>query len=268
MRRVRTWALATTVVCSGLLLGLIVLAVDNPSGQFYDEHAMLSLYGAHGSARTIFGWLGTITVWTAVAALVVFGGLALAQGRARDAIVAFIIVAGANVTTQVLKQVVITRPDHGWGALNSLPSGHTTVITTLTFAALIVVPPVFHLLISAVGALAIALITGSMVTAAWHRPSDVFAGLLVSLIWAGLALCIRRVPQFEYPAASERGWLARLLPPLAGSTAAMVVLAVIGVRPRDGWYGLPEAFLVLAAIGIAVTGTLGVFTRLLAVPRR
>src|SRR5690625_1381520 len=114
MRRVRTWALATTVVCSGLLLGLIVLAVDNPSGQFYDEHAMLSLYGAHGSARTIFGWLGTITVWTAVAALVVFGGLALAQGRARDAVVAFIIVAGANVTTQVLKQVVITRPDHGW----------------------------------------------------------------------------------------------------------------------------------------------------------
>lgn len=266
MRRVRTWALATTVVCSGLLFALIAVAIDNPAGQFYDEHAMLSLYGAHGSARTIFGWLGTITVWTAVAVLVVCAGVAFAQGRSRDAVVAFVIVAGANVTTQVLKQVVITRPDHGWGALNSLPSGHTTVITTLTFAALIVVPPVFHLLASGVGAVAIALITGSMVTAAWHRPSDVFAGLLVSLIWAGLALCIRRPPQSGSSGSS--GLAAGLLPPLAGSTVAMVFLAVIGVRPREGWYGLPEAFLVLAAIAIAVTGTLGIFTRLMALTRR
>src|SRR5699024_11593469 len=69
------------------------------------------------------------------------------------------------------------------------------------------------------------------------------------------------------PTRSKRDWSSDVcssdLRGRTPMTAAMVVLAVIGVRPRDGWYGLPEAFLVLAAIGIAVTATLGVFTRLL-----
>lgn len=265
----RIWSALTALVCAALLAGVIAVSVRNPTGQGYDQHAMNSLFGAHNSSQTIFSWLGYITAGTSLIALLVCCGIAIIRGRWQLAIVALVVVAGSNITTQVLKHRMIVRPDHGFGDLNSLPSGHTTVITSLIFAALLVVPLTLRSAVCFAGSLAISLVTGSMVTANWHRPSDVVSALLISLMWAALALAVTPT-NAHYPGESlERaGRPPNVLTALAGAAIGAVILAVIGVRPRDGWQGLPEAFTVLAAISIAVAVVVAGFARLVSTRSR
>lgn len=245
------------------LCAVFYVAVQNPDGQLFDEHAMHSLYGAHNSSRTIFSWLGLITAGTSLAALAVCVLIALVQRRWSRAASALVVVAGANLTTQVLKHSLLARPDHGWGSLNSLPSGHTTVIMSLVLAALLVVPAVVYPIVCFFGGLAVVLITGSMVTASWHRPSDVLAAILVSLLWATATFaCIPDAEPRQSRIHRVRP-LTAVAPAFTGAALGGVCLAVIGVRPLKGWPGLPEALLVLSIIIIAVTVTIGGYARIL-----
>ena len=85
--------------------------------------------------------LASLVVATAAVAFV-----ALVRRRIRLALVATVLVAGANLTCQVLKDYVIGRPDLGIagtdiGAPNSMPSGHVTVAASISVAAVLVLPP-------------------------------------------------------------------------------------------------------------------------------
>ena len=111
--------------------------------------------------------------------------LALARRRVALALAAATLVGGANVTTQLLKKVLLERPDVGAGVFgNSFPSGHTTVATSVGLAAVLVVParlrPPVALLATAWAA---ATGTATLVSGG-HRPSDVAGAALVTLGWA------------------------------------------------------------------------------------
>ncbi len=166
--------------------------------------------------------------------------IALLRGRLGLALGALVVIAGANATSQVLKHYVFTRPDHGFGTLNSLPSGHTTVVASSVGAALLVAPSVLRPLIGLAGGFATTLTGASTIVAGWHRPADVVAALAVSLAWtAAVALVLHgpRQPLGAVVAAS-----------IVGCVGAQVFLLAAGVRPLFGWDGFIQASLVLGAV--------------------
>lgn len=100
------------------------------------------------------------------------------------------LVGGANLTTQLLKNTILDRPELvetiGWRA-NSLPSGHTTVAATVAVALVLLVPPAWRPVAALLGG-AYAATTGvATMVGGWHRPSDVIAALTVVLAWSGVA---------------------------------------------------------------------------------
>lgn len=257
----RLWALVTAIGCVAGVVIIARIAVGSPTGQRYDEHAMASLYSS--SSGTIVDWIGLITVQAVGIGLALAVVIAIAQRRVRDAVMALIVIAAANATTQVVKHVILPRPDYGFGDLNSLPSGHTTVITTLVIAALLVVPAAARPLVSCLGALAISVLAASVVIADHHRISDVVAGMAISLAWASVA--IGAVPRGDGKPARQQNHRKPypvFAPALVGATASIAVLAAIGVRPLHGWHSLPEVFIVLGAIVISSTLTIALCAQL------
>jgi membrane-associated phospholipid phosphatase len=122
-----------------------------------------------------------------------------AVGRQRQALVAVAVVAGANLTTQLLKTTLEHARhrafEHGielpWP--NSFPSGHTTAAASLGVALLLVAPPA-HRLAAALAAIAYTAVVGfSVVILGWHYPSDVLGGLLVVGAWGFGALAWLRL---------------------------------------------------------------------------
>lgn len=186
---------ALLIVLGGLTVaGLTMLVVWTHVGQRADERSLWSVAVAGRLRSYVTAWLDVVSVQFIVSALGLAVILALARGRPGAALRAIALVAGANITTQVLK-AAIPRPEYGVGpAMNSLPSGHTTVMTSLVLALLIAagrpLRPVLVLLTSAV-----ATFTGAAtVIERWHRPSDVIAAFGVCAAWAGIVLLLGLIP--------------------------------------------------------------------------
>ncbi|HEX4753861.1 MAG TPA: phosphatase PAP2 family protein [Solirubrobacterales bacterium] len=150
-------------------------------------------------------------IYTTAAALVNFGDLAsllvllaavcaigLYFGRRREVIAAVVVVAGANLTTQLLKVALEHARskafEHGislpWA--DSFPSGHTTAAASIAAALLLVVPARRRLTASLVGAALTAVVGLSVIILGWHYPSDVLGGLLVVGAWSFAVLAYLR----------------------------------------------------------------------------
>lgn len=125
----------------------------------------------------------------AMLGIVVVAGLAL--GRREQVVAAVVLVAGANVTTQLLK-VLLAHPrvqpysgaDIGPAAL---PSGHTTASASLAAAALLVSPVRLRPLVALAGLAYALAVAASILMLHWHLPSDVLGGWMVVVGWVLLA---------------------------------------------------------------------------------
>lgn len=124
-------------------------------------------------------------------AVVLLGAVLLAALRRRVAVAVqvAVLMGGANLTTQVLKNFVLDRPDVNTydSLLPSLPSGHTTAAASVAAAAVLVVPRALRPYAALVGALYTTATGVSTLVAGWHRPSDVVAAVLVVVAWIGIA---------------------------------------------------------------------------------
>src|SRR5690606_24210100 len=112
-----------------------------------------------------------------------------------------VLVVGANLSTQLLKYLVLDRPDLGvtYHLPNALPSGHTTAAASVAVAAILVVPPRVRPYATVVGAAYAGLTGVSTLIGQWHRPSDVVAGLLVVLAWCGVATAMSALGRRSQP---------------------------------------------------------------------
>ncbi len=126
--------------------------------------------------------------------------VALWRGRPLDALAAVIVVAGANLTTQVLK-VALAHPrfqsvlgNNQLGPV-AFPSGHATAATSIAIAFAFVAAPAWRPAVAAVGACFVAAIGCSVMVLAWHFPSDVLGGILVASGWGFAVLALRRVAE-------------------------------------------------------------------------
>ncbi|WP_456695007.1 phosphatase PAP2 family protein [Aeromicrobium sp. P5_D10] len=226
-----------------ILFGLVAVCLNSAGGQDWDDSAMRTVVAGRDTQLKVLSVLGYISIGAIVVVVAGCALVALLRGKVQLAIGAIIVIAGANVTTQLLKQTLLTRPDFDLGTLNSLPSGHTTVAASAVGAALLVAPRLARPLIATVGGLVTTLTGASTIVAGWHRPSDVVAALAVSLIWTAAVAA--------YLSGPSQSFMPSALGALAGCAAALGFLVMIGVRPVMGWDGFTEAALVLGAVSAA-----------------
>lgn len=180
--------------------------------------------------------LSAMSVVSLAAATVAIGFIALIRGRVLLAAAAMLLIVGANLTTQLVKELVV-RPDYGVdlaraAAGNSLPSGHTTVAASVAVALVLVLPSQLRGLAALLGAGYAALAGVATLSAGWHRPSDAVAALLVVGAWAavaGLLLAVAHSGIGADPARPHRFAVVALV--LAG--LALLAVAVLAMLLTD-----------------------------------
>jgi len=170
------------LACVVGLIATYYYFVQTTTGQFIDESALVEavdIHGPAGKAATQFlDWLPTISL---VVAAVVVLFVTVIRRRWTAAGIAVAACIGANVATQVLKDVLPTRPDKGVVTLelNSLPSGHTTLAASAAAAVFLMASPRWRPMAGFVGG-TFAIASGvSTLINQWHRPADVVAAFLL-----------------------------------------------------------------------------------------
>lgn len=221
----------TLAVLSVLALAaLTAVFLNTEQGQVVDDLGRNST--ATGAAADYSEqFLTVLSTGVVVACLAGLALVALVQRRWQEAVGAFVLVAGANITTQVAK-AALARPDFGVdvGAPNSLPSGHTTVAASLGTAALLVAPARWRPAVAVLAAGYAAATGAATLFGGWHRPADVLAALAVVGAWT-LAVCaalpLRSPTEAEHPSGEPAGAQEPTLPRAApGQVAAVRLLAV------------------------------------------
>jgi membrane-associated phospholipid phosphatase len=185
--------------CAALLVPLAVLAYSSDPVETVDRNLLFDLrrevgFGhVFGAAFVNLGDLAALLVMLAAVC-----AIGLGFGRRREVLVAVVVVAGANLTTQVLKSVLeharTKAFEHGWELPwpDSFPSGHTTAAASIAVALLLVVPAGYRLLAAGIGAALTGVVGLSVVILGWHYPSDVLGALLVVGTWGFCALAYLR----------------------------------------------------------------------------
>ena len=177
--------LAACFACACALGLLIALALGLSAGRHVDVRLFLRLAEDPPSGDT---WADTIAAFgdllPVLGMLAVACGIALLRGCPRDALAAVLVVAGANVTTQLLK-VLLAHPRVKLAIggdpfqPNTFPSGHTTGAASIAIAYAFVVPAALRNLTLTLGAAFTLAVGSSVVVIGWHYPSDVLGGVLV-----------------------------------------------------------------------------------------
>lgn len=257
---------AFTFACSvAAVFVLAHYALSTRAGQQRDQTAMEAVYARESTREQVLSLLGYVSIGSTALALVVCVVLALVRKRYAAAVGAITVVAAANVTTQALKDQLFVRPDFGNLTINSLPSGHMTVVASVTLAALLIAPMAARAFVSILGSFAVTLTGASTIVAGWHRPSDVFAALAVSLAWGTLVVFVLGIRR---PGRLPRAQWRPTFWSFIGAIGAGVLLVLIGVRPDHGWQGFADAAVVLGSVGVVSAAIVGVFARLSSVNAR
>lgn len=181
--------LASALLCTAAVIATYLLFVRTVVGQLVDEgslrEAELTQTGLSDGLQEFLDLLPLISVVIA-GPVILF--VTLARKRWTAAAVVAVSMVGANLTTQLLKDVLV-RPELGVQTLaaNSLPSGHATLAASSAAAVFLVVSPRWRPLAAAVGGTFAVMAGAATLINLWHRPSDVIAAFLVVGAWTALA---------------------------------------------------------------------------------
>ncbi|MBB5114944.1 membrane-associated phospholipid phosphatase [Micromonospora echinospora] len=229
----RGWTAVWLVVLALLQTAAFVLvwrfAVHTELGQWLDTVALTgNRIGQDRIDGPVDTLLNAMSVVSLLAATAVIGFIALIRGRKALAVTATLLIAGANVTTQLLKHFLV-RPDFGIdperaAAGNSLPSGHTSVAASVAVALILVLPRKLRAAGAFLGAGYAAAAGVATLSAGWHRPSDAVAAYLVVGAWAAVAGLMLLVFQREQ-AVVEPGDAHRVAAAVLGGVGAVALLA-------------------------------------------
>lgn len=227
--RNRLWRLVFAAIFAGLAVALTRIALATVHGQNFDAASRFALSrGKHLFRGADAVALGSISMKALVALTVAVFLVALLRRRWQLGARVALLVAGANLSTQVLKHWVLHRPDLGVdyaGLANSLPSGHSTVAMSAALGILLVAPLRARSMAAFLGWATASFVGVSVMLNEWHRLSDVLVAFLVAGIWGVLLAPRERVGR-------RFGHLHRVM--LVGSAVAALggigILALAWVR--------------------------------------
>lgn len=186
-------SLLLAALCAAGVVALADLAVGTASGQRLDQ-LVLSGAKAHEGPLSQYAQEAVDTVSVPVIAALLALAVVLVLLRRRLALLLPLsaLVLGANLTTQVVKHLVVDRQVLGPGidiTPNSFPSGHTTMAAAAMIAVVLAAGRGRVVLAPIGAAWTIAAGLGTLV-AGWHRPSDVVGAILVVAAWTFLILAL------------------------------------------------------------------------------
>jgi membrane-associated phospholipid phosphatase len=189
------YPLAACLACAGALVVLVTLAYKFGPVERLDASILTRAGLAPFTPRweTANGFARLADPLPLLVMLLAICGLALAAGRRREALAAVAVVAGANLTTQILKGVLAhPRFEYfiGFHAPwpNAFPSGHATAAASISVALLLAAPARLRLLAIALGLGFTAAVSVAVIALQWHYPSDVLGGILIASGWGFAAL--------------------------------------------------------------------------------
>jgi membrane-associated phospholipid phosphatase len=192
-----SWIIAAfAIIIFVLFWVLYFIAVETAWGHRAGNAA---LAGRHITAPATIEFSLELLNTISVAALAIAGGALCLIGVLRGGLLLGSAIGcamlAANVSTQLLKRVILKRPillDEGdrFDSLNSLPSGHVTVAMSLAIGVALVAPVRWRGWLVAPATLYAVAIGIATMTAGWHRPSDVMAAYLVATFWAAIAALV------------------------------------------------------------------------------
>lgn len=210
--------------------------------------------------------------------------VAALRRRPRLALAVAVTLVAAPATSELLKPLLAEpRPTavNPFGA--SWPSGHSTAAMTMALCAVLVAPRFLRPAAAALGALFSVAVAFSLLTLAWHLPSDVLGGYLVAATWTLVAVAAVRAADDRWPARSGRMAVARaggaliqgrgasaaerLLPAVVLGSVAFVVAAVVVVRPH-AVASFAADHLTLVVAGAAIAGLAALLASALALALR
>lgn len=221
---------------AALIAGVLyVVTVGTRTGQLVSELILGGRPVSAEAAAAAEGVLRILSRSTLAAGILLILGVAMVQRRPRLAIVATAAVVGANVSSQVLKTVVLDRSDLLEGLFyplpNSFPSGHATAAASIAVGLLLVLPPLLRAPSVLLSAVVVAIVGASTLAAGWHRMADAMGGVFVATAWgAGLAawLAWKRGVEVVGRRTAQFGHLSSALPMLLGTAVVLVgVLAYV-----------------------------------------
>ena len=184
------WRRIGVAFAAALAFGVLTwAALFTVPGQNLDNVAMEAMVSRRGHIPAVLGPLTSLVSVPAVALVaVVVLGIAVARRRPALALRGILVVAGANITTQLLKDYLLWRPQLGvaWTMENSYPSGHTTFAASVAVALIIVAPRGFRTPAAAFGWVWTSLMGVVVIAQGWHRLSDVLGAVLLVGAWGYL----------------------------------------------------------------------------------
>jgi membrane-associated phospholipid phosphatase len=201
--------------------------------------------------------LDTISVGSLGLAALAAVAVSMWRRRPGLAAAAVVVLIGANVTTQVLKEVLTTvDPLESERAFaNAFPSGHSTAAASVGLVAVMAATPELRR-VTATAAVLYAIGVGiATVALGWHYPSDVLGGYLVAGAWAAAAGAALGVGHPGPWVASLRGFAP---PAMVGLVAAAVGGAVVLLDRAFGEMGFvtDNTSFVVGATLIALAGAM------------
>lgn len=188
-------ALFAAIACALAIAPLAFVAYSFGPFERLDLRVMLHLEQVSGAIQALAGVLVHLGDLASLLVLLALAcAIGLRYGRRREVLAALVVVAGANLTTQLLKTTFEHARhkafEHGielpWP--DSFPSGHTTAGAAIAVALLLVVPAARRQTAAVAGVAITAAVGFSVVILGWHYPSDVLGGLLVVGAWGFAAL--------------------------------------------------------------------------------
>lgn len=239
LRRARRRWTVILFATSVFFIAVYLLAVQTTTGQAVENAALNGAEQVDTQAFVVaHRALDTITYSSLALATVVVGAIGLLRRQVTLAVAAMVVILGSQAVTQILKYVVLQRPellDTGEYLENTLPSGHTTAAMSVLFATLIVMPyrfrgvAMFFALTWAVG------IGAYTVIAQWHRLSDTLAADAVALFVACAASLFLastgRIRAVVSPGAARFTLRTVFVALVATVGAASLALGVVALLP-------------------------------------
>jgi membrane-associated phospholipid phosphatase len=254
------WLVVLALVQTAAFIAIWQFALHVEVGQWIDTVALTgNRIGRDHIEEPVDRILNAMSVVSLLAVTVMIGFIALIRGRVALAVAATLLIAGANVTTQLLKYG-LARPDYGIDPErayvgNSLPSGHTTVAASVAVALVLVLPPKARAVAAVIGAGYAGTAGVATLSAGWHRPSDAVAAFLVVGVWAAVAGLLLLVTQRERAqvAAGDAHRLTVLLLGVGGGLA--IIGCVLALWWLVGLRGTPPAALSRRPLFIGYAGS-------------
>jgi membrane-associated phospholipid phosphatase len=268
-------ALCAAVVCVVGLALTWVMAELVPATRLRDAAA---LHGFIDLGRPWINDVGNVLLdainpLTSAVCVALLAAVAVRRRRPRVALAIPAVVAGAVGTSELLKPLL--AHSHDWVVATryvtdaSWPSGHSAAAMALALCAVLAAPRRWRPFVALVGAAFTVLVGFSLLTLAWHMPSDVIGGLLVAGLWTSLAVAAvlaarrnrekgpvrRRQVGADRSLAEPRqsGMAATRVSLALLGAVALALIAVVALRPHQvADFAAVHRSVVVAAAAIAV----------------